>query len=470
MNLPSIFRIAGKELRYLLLSPIGWIVLAIFFIQTAAQFTRVFSVHFQRLALGSEPDSFAETLFTSSVSTVFQTAIYNVYLFIPLITMAVFARELQSGAIKLLMSSPVRPTEIVLGKFMGVAAYLLLLVVSLIVFVVVAALAMPEFDWPATVPGLLGIYLLICTYAAIGIFVSSMTKHQVVAAIVTLAILFVLQSIAGWLQATPILNEIAAWASLAGRANTFRAGLIATPHLIYFLVLITLFLAFTVLRLSALRTGQRPVVIGLKGASVMSVAMAVGWVLSQPQLSAYIDMTYDQRNSLAPESVELMERLDGPWEIVTYANFIDRMGFAAWPRNRIRDRERYTPYRYRNPDLTMRYEVYYDIDGAREAFSRPEDGRSDAEIISDYARRIGLNPEAIPSGPELVAHTDVDLAGEGFRSLRVLRWNGREATLRHFYDQRRFPPSAHGQRQSSACSMDRSRLVWWLGKQNAACI
>ena len=354
-------------------------------------------------------------------------------------TMAVFARELQSGSIKLLMSSPVRSTEIVIGKFLGVVAYLTLFVLSLFLLVCITAFVVPFFDWPATLPGLLGIFLLMCAYATIGTFVSSCTQHQVVAAIVTLTILFVLQSIAGWLQTTPILNEVAAWASLAGRANTFRAGLVATPDLVYFIVIIALFLSFTTIRIASIRTAERPVVLSLKAVGASMIAVGLGWAFSQPQLSAYLDTTYDKRNSLAPESVALMERLDGPWEIVTYANFIDRMGFVAWPRYRIEDRERYTYYRNINSDLTMRYKLYYDIDGAWEAFQRPEDGRSDAEIVGDYAKRIGLNIDKVPSGRELDGQTNVDLASEHFRSLRVLRWNGREVILRHFLDAQRFP-------------------------------
>ena len=438
MSIQSIVRIASKELRYIAYSPIGWIVLAIFFVQSAYQFSLVFESNFQRLALGSGPDSFAEILFTSGFRSVFHEVIFDVYLYIPLITMAVFSREMQSGSIKLFMSSPVRPAELVVGKFIGVCTYLAFFVFSLAVLVLVAVVWVPNFDWLATLPGLIGVYLLIGSYAAVGIFVSSLTKHQVVAAIVTLAILFLLQSMANWLQTTPIFNEITNWASLAGRAGRFRSGLIASPDVAYFVILTIAFLSFTTLRVVVFRSGESLTLIGLKSALVAGVAVVVGWVFSQPALSAFIDTTYDRRNSLAPETVELMERLEGPWEIVTYANFIDRMGSVAWPRNAIEDRERYTYYRHINPDLRMTYQLYYDIDGAKEAFRRPQDGRTDEEIIGEYAKRIGLDTERVRSGPEMDALTSVDLASEGYRSIRVLRWNGREELLRHFYDPLRF--------------------------------
>lgn len=134
-----------------------------------------------------------------------------------------------------------------------------------------------------------------------------------------------------------------------------------------------------------------------------------------------------------------MNRLDGPLEIVTFANFVDRMGWAAWPRNRIEDRKRYSHYRHLKPDLSMSYELYYDVEGAREAFRRRDDGRSDEEIVYDYGKRIGLDVGTIPTGKELDERVDTDLAGDGYRTLRVLRWNGREAVLRHFLDSILFP-------------------------------
>ena len=440
MNLGSVTRVAAKELRFLIYSPIGWVVLAIYFVQVANRFTGTFELYFQQIALGNQPRGFALELFTSSFLGVYQVVINNVFLIIPLITMGVFARELQSGSIKLLLSSPIRPVEIVLGKFVGIAAYLLLFVVSTILLIAISAVAVPNFDVWATMPGIVGVFLLVCTYAAIGIFVSSLTNHQVVAAIVTLAILFVLQSMANWLQSVPILNEVAAWASMAGRARSFQSGLFATPDLVYFLVIIGLFLVFTALRISALRSGERLSVVSVKGAIASVTAVAIGWGLSVPQLSSYIDTTYNKRNSLSPESSALMQRLEGDWEIVTYANILDRMGRRLLPSDHIADKGVYDIYRHRNPNLRMRYQLYYDVDGAWEAqISRPEDGRSDEEFVREYADRIGLNFDRLMTGVELDSLSSPDLASEGFRTFRVLKWNGREAILRHYFDNQVLP-------------------------------
>ena len=435
----STSRIALNELRYLLFSPIGWIVLAIFFTQTALELVGLLDFSFSNLAFGNNSLGFANYFFTNAAGGVFRTVISDVYLIVPLITMATFSRELQSGSIKLLMSSPVSVTEIVLGKFIGVAIFLSILASLLSVLVMVVGAITPDFDYPATMPGILGIYLLTCAYAAIGIFVSSLTKYQVVAAIVTLTVLFVLQGVAAWLSGLPGLNEIAAWASLAGRANTFRDGVYSTPDLAYFLVIIALFIGFSVLRLASFRTGERTLSVAPKAVVLTAIAIGAGWIMSLPALSAFFDMTYDRRNSLSPESLALMERLEGPWEIVTYSNFLDRMGARTRPERQIQDRKRWSLYRQQNSSLNMEYVYFYDIDAASQVFARPQDGRSDSEIVQDYVDRSGLSFAELLSGPELDHRVDADLTSEGFSTFRVLKWNNRQVVLRSYRDQPLFP-------------------------------
>lgn len=352
--------------------------------------------------------------------------------------MSIFSRELHSGSIKLLMSSPLRPVEIVLGKYLAVACFLLLFVAVIGLTLPIAAMVAPNLDFPAALPGILGVYLLACAYAAIGIFVSSFTKHQIVAAIITLAILFVLGAIAGWFRETPLLNEITHWASLSGRVGVFRSGLIATNHLVYFFAIIGLFLAFTTLRVSNLRSGDSPAAVFGKGGAATAIVIAVGWCLSLPQFTAHLDATYDRRNSLSLESVAIMENLEGPWEIQTYANIFDGFGRIAMPRERIIDRQRYRAYLHHNHQLSMSYELFYDL-VANERLAARNEGRPEVEVALEYARRMRLDPEGLRSSEALESASAVDLAAEQYSTFRVFRWNEREAVLRFFDDAIRFP-------------------------------
>ena len=438
MTVHNITRVAAKELRYLAFSPVGWILLAVFCVQTASAYLTSLHGNYENFVLGRSMASFTEALYTSRFRTVYNGVIENIYLFIPLLTMAVFSRELQSGSVKLFLSAPLRSAEIVLGKYLAVAAYLLLFIAFLVVTIVISAFSVENFDFGAVIPGLLGIYLLACTYAAIGVFVSSLTQYQMIAAIVTLAILFVLSSIAGWFAATPVLNEITFWASMAGRAGEFRVGLIGTNHLFYFLAIIAVFLGFTILRIANLRTGDRWTVLTAKGGAVVVVVVVVGWVLSLPQHTLYVDLTHDKRNSLAPESVALMDRLTGPWEIDTHANVFGNEGYISWPRHVIEDRQRWAAYARRNHRLTRNYRHYYKIEPDSH-LARQYPGEAPGEITRRMAERFGLDPDTVLSPEQLQAATDVDLAAEDHRTFRVLRWNGERAVLRFFKDARRFP-------------------------------
>lgn len=431
--------IATKELRYILLSPIGWIVVAVFAIQSSSRFMRILDWQYQRYIAGRGPESWAETLFTTSGGSVFQNTLWQSYLFVPLVTMAVFSREYSSGSIKLLLSSPVRATDIVLGKYVGVCLFILIMLTGLFVTPVTASFIVESFDFSATVPGITGIFLLLSAYAAVGLFVSSLTRYQIVAAIATLATLFVLRSMETWFQSTPILNELTHWMSLSGRAETFRSGLISSNQVAYFAIVTSLFLAATALRLNALRTGFDLKAIGTKSIAFLGVMLVLGFSTSHPQLSKHIDMTYDRRNSLSPESREIMNRIDGPWEVVTYANVLDSTGHIAFPGRVVQDRGRYRQYTLINPDLSMSYVPFFDIDGAGSAFRRPEDGRSDEEVVLEYVRSVGLPLNWMLTAEEADRVSPFDLEAEGFRTLRLVRWKGKEVLLRHFDDSFRFP-------------------------------
>lgn len=438
MNLRAIVQVAGKELRYLAFSPIGWVVLAIFAVQVGSVFVFLVEQVYEGLAFGREPRSVARYIYTSSVRGVVSRVTDIIYLFIPLLTMSVFSRELNSGSIKLLMSSPLRPIEIVFGKFIAVAFFLLLFILIIALTLPIALLIAPEFDLLGTIPGILGIYLLSCTYAAIGIFVSSLTKHQIVAAIATLAVLFALSSIASWFREVPVFNEIAHWLSLSGRANVFREGLISSNHLVYFVAITLLFLIFTIFRISNLRDGDYPIVVAGKIGGVVAIVVAVGWSLSLPQITVYLDTTYDRRNSLSPESVAIMDSIEGPWEIHTYANLFGPFGRLGTPSESIIDRMRFRAYMHENHQLSMTYDLYYDLT-ANPRFAEQNVGRSEEDVANQLVRRLRINPESIQSSDELESASGIDLSVEDYRTFRVFRWNGREARTRFFDDARRFP-------------------------------
>lgn len=143
------------------------------------------------------------------------------YLYIPLLTMNLMSRELGSGSIKLLYSSPVTNVQIILGKYLSMLIYALVLVGILVLYVIIGAIIIKNFDYPQVLTGLLGIYFLICAYAAIGLLMSSLTSYQVVAAVGTLAVLSLLTYVQGWWQDIEFVRDLTYWLAMPGVLGSF---------------------------------------------------------------------------------------------------------------------------------------------------------------------------------------------------------------------------------------------------------
>ena len=183
----TIFKIAKTELRDLFYSPIAWLILIIFTFQTGMLFSGMIS----QIATGQEmgyKSSYLTLGLFASWSGLFSNVQSYLYLYIPLLTMGLMSRELGSGSIKLLYSSPITNTQIILGKYLAMMIYGLALIGVLVVYAIYAVAVVENVDITLILSGLLGVYLLLCIYVSIGLFMSSLTSYQIVAAVGTLAI------------------------------------------------------------------------------------------------------------------------------------------------------------------------------------------------------------------------------------------------------------------------------------------
>jgi ABC-2 type transport system permease protein len=187
-------KIAVTELQALFYSPVAWLILIVFTFQAAMAFTDVFGSGVRSQDLNYAVGNLSLGLF-GGMNGLFTGMQEYLYLYIPLLTMSLMSRELSSGSINLLYSSPVKNSQIILGKYASMLAYGLMMIAILFVFVLLAAFTVKDFDFPVALSGMLGLYLLICAYAAIGLFMSSLTSYQVVAAMGTLAMLSLLNFI-----------------------------------------------------------------------------------------------------------------------------------------------------------------------------------------------------------------------------------------------------------------------------------
>jgi ABC-2 type transport system permease protein len=171
----------------------------------------------------------------------------------PMITMRLFAEETRSGTIELLLTSPVRDFEIIFGKWL--AAMLLfacMLAVSMLNLAVVFVLSTP--DWRALLVGYLGLLLMGGTFLALGAFISSLTKNQIVAGALTFG-LFLMLWVLDWVNAysTSTVGKICQYIAIAPHFEQFSKGVIELKDVVYYVSAIGLGLFLSKRSLESLR-------------------------------------------------------------------------------------------------------------------------------------------------------------------------------------------------------------------------
>lgn len=420
-------RIALGELRSLFYSPIAWLLLIVMIVQTSMSFIQ----RLEALARYLGDASYTVIMFAQFFG-VTNTLQNNLFLYVPLLTMGLIAREVHSGSIKLLLSSPVDLGQIVFGKYLAVMAYFLLMMVFMLGLVIASGVFIDHLDYGLALAGVLGVYLLACAYAAVGLLMSSLTSHQIVAALGTLAVLTVFSFIGSWGQRVPVLDDITYWLSVAGRADMFRQGLISSKDVFYFVAIAALFLALTYLKLSARRSFESRTVRAAKTAGAIGAVVAFGAVTSLPALTFYKDATRDKRMTLSKGSQAVMAEVQGPWRVTAYANVLDNNSWSFLPGFEKRmSRSLFDQYLRVNPDMTIDSVHYYALSANSRLYDR-NPGKSNAELAYLYAYQNRMDFDAFVSPEEAAAAFDLD--AEESRSLYVLSHDGNTALVRTFAD------------------------------------
>lgn len=431
-------QIARNELMRMVYSPIAWLMLAVFIIQTAVVF--VFRLHqvaeAQMFGAGGQV-SVTVDVFATALGF-FQRIFRTIYLFVPLVTMGLFSREFQSGSIKLLLSSPISSLTVVAGKYLSMVAYCFALSLVLVGFMLTAGFVVESLDYLAVMTGILGVFLLACTYSAIGLFMSTLTSHQIVAAISTFGVLAGLTWVGSYGQTIPIIGDIAFWISLSGRLEYFRDGLISSSDVFYFLSVIALMLSLSVLKLTRKQRSEGRVASTIRYSCVVVLVILFGYVTSLPALTVYWDTTRTKWLSIMPESVDLLSKLEGPIRVTTYANVNEyRNVFHVTPVNqRFDQKQRFDRYIRHHPKMDFDY-VYYYGPVLQDYLKDQYPGASDKEIAQEFARRQKMDFSTILSVSDL--RGSVDVADEGFRVFRTVEWNGKSALSRLYDDIAIFP-------------------------------
>ena len=433
----KIFKIALTELCTLFYSPIAWLVLIIFTVQACMTYFRLVDIMLMQQFNKPLWYSIAKEMYTGNMG-LFPNMLVHLYLYIPLLTMGLMSREFGSGSIRLLYSSPVTNVQIILGKFLSMMIYGLVLVGIMLIFTLFGAFTIKDFDLPLVLTGLLGVYLLICAYAAVGLFMSSLTSYQVVAAMLTLAMLGALNYVKDMWQDIEFIRDITYWLSISGRAGEFVIGLICSEDLLYFVIVIVLFLTLAIIRLQACRQ-KSPWFLTLgRYVGVVLLACFLGYLSSRPKLMGYYDVTATKMNTLTPNSQDVISRLEGGLTITSYLNALDEQDIWTASPSRVKtDQVRFKQYVRFKPDIKLKYVYYYDT-----IQSLSQDQRFPNLNTEQRAREImrihGLDSSLFLSPGQI--REQIDLSGEKNMFVRLLeRENGEKTFLRVFDDMQHHP-------------------------------
>jgi ABC-2 type transport system permease protein len=435
-----IFKIAKAELFTLFYSPIAWMIFIVFAFQTGMSFVEHLQEIVRAKNIGFGNSFITANIFSGQIG-LFTTVQGYLYLYMPLLTMGLMSRELSSGSIKLLYSSPVTSAQIIYGKFTAMMMYSLMLTGILVVYVVIAMCTVDHFDLPSVCSGLLSLYLLMCAYAAIGLFMSSLTSYQVVAALGTLVLLATLSYMNKVWQDIDFVRDITYWLSISGRCNEMINGLISSDDVLYFIIVVAMFLTLSIQKLQSNRTHASFVFVWGRYSLVVLLAMMLGYATSRPILMAYCDTTATKRNTLTPNSQAIMAKLEGGLTITTYVNLLDREYYNGIPSQVNEDKERLKQYIRFKPETKLKYVYYYDkpsnnprLDYVYKNKSLAEMAKKEAEL-RDLDIDMFLTPEQIKK--------QINLTDEGNTFVRLVeRENGQKAWLRIYEDMLKFPDEA----------------------------
>jgi ABC-2 type transport system permease protein len=228
--------IAERELKSYFVSTVAWIIAAAFMAMCGFLFTVIL--------LNSNEASMRFLISNLSV----------IFLFIaPFLTMRLLAEENRLGTVELLLTNPVRDIEVVLGKFLGVMGFIMVILLMTLYFpALLFIFGTPDPGPIAT--GYLGVILQAAAFASIGLAISSTTENQIVAAFLAFAvnlILWLSESISGFVGKP--LDAVMKYLSITSHFQDFSRGVIDTSHVLFFLSVVAAALFLTYLSLQSRR-------------------------------------------------------------------------------------------------------------------------------------------------------------------------------------------------------------------------
>ncbi len=256
----KILIVTGRELKSYFISPIAYVILGSFtliigwfYFNLVARFIQLTKIY----ELFRRPDILMRMNLNDMV---IQPLFYNMTVILiiitPIMTMRLLAEEKNMHTDELILTSPISTWEIVLGKFFGAFIFFLVMVLFTGIFMIeLFTYSNPKPEFGPVISAYLGIILMGSAFLSVGIFTSSITSNQLVAAVTSFLILlmFYVINIVSTSVSSKALGDVLNYVSLIKQFDDFTKGVIDIRNVVYYLSFITIGLFFSKLSLDSLR-------------------------------------------------------------------------------------------------------------------------------------------------------------------------------------------------------------------------
>lgn len=255
----SFYAIYRKELGNYFVSPIAYVVVGAFLAISGLLFTiylrgvidQAMQMEMQSMRFGMPQDYDVPS---EVLRAFFSVQPILVLILIPMITMGVYAEERKRGTMELLMTSPIREIDIVLGKFFAsLSLFVMMLLPTLVYMIFMYLHSDPAPPWRVLFAGYGGVLLFGGSLIALGTFISSLTENQIVAAVVTFAVFFVMWIFDFGSRGSSTVASVLSYLSVIQHYEDFPRGIIDTSALVYYGSFMFLFVFLTVRSIDSMR-------------------------------------------------------------------------------------------------------------------------------------------------------------------------------------------------------------------------
>ncbi len=404
MNLKLLYFIFAKDFKSLIFSPLAWSILAV--LQWVISFQ--FLAHIEKYLQLQGQQGLSSSVTDMIIVPLYGAIAMILLLITPILTMLQISGEYKNSTMSLLLGSPVPVTIIVFGKYLAVCCFLYLcaLILSLMP---ISLLWAAEIDLSQIAAAILGILLCISAFVALGLFLSSLTRHPSVAAISSLGMLLFLWLI-NWTAGSGDFSLLA-YFSLLYHLKDFIMGKITTENISFFILFSTYFLFLSINNLTIHNYSS------IWKKHLLNVVISLLIILSGIQSYRYnfvFDWTYNKKNSLSPATIAMLKTIKTP---VTINSYTANNSIKSQIQQLIK------PYQYNNSQIQLSF-----IDPAQQPEAVRQLGiQVDGELVIRVAERTEHLTEI---NEEKISNTLVKLSRQSLKTVYFISGHGERSFIR----------------------------------------